>query len=137
MRAFVDANLIIYLNTLREPEAKGKYRSFYEEMLNEHRCFTNAQVLDEALFISKRKYGFDYADTIKMIDEQVLPFVEVLPITIKEYRKMTELLVEGGIKPSDSTHLSSMLLNDIRLLISEDSGFDSFKNIQRVWLKVE
>ena len=103
-------------------------------MLNEHNCFTNALVLDEVLFISKRKYGFDYADTIKMIDGQVLPFIEVLPITLKEYRKMTELLVEGGIKPSDSIHLSSMLLNDIRLLISEDSGFDSFKNIQRIWL---
>jgi len=69
-----------------------------------------------------------------MLETQVLPFVEVLPIGLAEYRKMTELLPRGGIRPSDALHLSSMLLNNIQLLISEDSGFDAFNEIERVWL---
>jgi hypothetical protein len=91
-------------------------------------------VIDEALYISNRKYGFSYADTAQMMETQVLPFVEVLPIGLADYRRMTELLPRGGIRPSDALHLSSMLLNDIPMLISEDSGFDKFKEIERVWL---
>jgi len=134
MRAFIDANLIVYLNTLREPDAKRRHRAFYEETIARHRCFTNALVLEEVLYVSNRKYGFGYADTAHMIETQVLPFVEVLPIGLADYRKMTELLPRGGIRPSDALHLSSMLLNDVRLLISEDSGFDAFNEIERVWL---
>jgi predicted nucleic acid-binding protein len=134
MRAFIDANLLIYLNMVREPSHQRLYRSFYEEITSRHRCFTNALVLDEVLYVSKRKYGFDYRDTAEMIHAQVLPFVEVLPIGLQEYGRMTEILQRGGFKPSDALHLSSMLLNGIDLIVSEDAGFDAWSGIERVWL---
>jgi predicted nucleic acid-binding protein len=133
MRAFIDANLLIYLNTVREPTHKRLYRSFYEEVVSRHRCFTNALVLDEALYVSNKKYGFSYKDTAEMIHSQVLPFVEVLPVGLQEYRKMAEILQGGGFKPSDALHLSSMLLNNIDLIVSEDAGFDAWSGIERVW----
>jgi len=134
MRAFIDANLLIYLNTVREPTHKRRYRAFFEETVSLHRCFTNPLVLDEVLYVSNRKYGFSYGDTADMIHSQVLPFVEVLPIGLQEYRKMTEILQRGGFKPSDALHLSSMLLNDIDLIVSEDAGFDAWGGIKRTWL---
>ena len=69
MRTFIDANLLIYLNAVREPTHKRRYRAFYEEILSSHRCFTDALVLDEVLHISKRKYGFDYEETVEMIGD--------------------------------------------------------------------
>lgn len=134
MRAFVDANLLIYLNTLREPANKRRYRAFYEETVSRHRCYTNALVLDEVLYVSNRRYGFGYEDTAEMISAQVLPFIEVLPIGLQEYDKMTEILRRGGFKPSDALHLSTMLLNNVDLMVSEDTSFDAWSGIERVWL---
>jgi predicted nucleic acid-binding protein len=134
MRAFIDANLLIYLNAVREPTHKRRYRAFYEETASSHRCFTNALVLDEVLYISMRKYGFSYKETAEMIGSQVLPFVDVLPIGLQEYIRMTEMLQRGGFKPSDALHLSTMLLNNIDLIVSEDAGFDAWSGIERVWL---
>ena len=69
-----------------------------------------------------------------MIKAQVLPFVEIVSIGLQEYDKMTEILREGGFRPSDALHLSSMLLNDIKIIVSEDADFDSWNGIERVWL---
>jgi hypothetical protein len=134
MRAFIDANLLIYLNTVREPKNKRLYREFFEGVLSRYRCFTNILVFDEVLYISNRKYGFSYSDTVDMINSQVLPFVEVIPIGMEEFDKMTEILKWGRFRPSDALHLSSMSSNNIQILVSEDTDFDPWRGIKRVWL---
>ena len=91
-------------------------------------------MLDEVLYVSNRRYGFSYEDTAEMISAQVMPFVEVLPIGLQEYDKMTEILRRGGFKPSDALHLSTMLLNNVDLMVSGDTGFDAWSGIERVWL---
>lgn len=134
MRAFIDANLLIYLNTVRDPNYKRLYREFFEGILSSYLCFTNVLVLDEVLYISNRKYGFSYSDTIEMINSQVLPFVEVIPIGMQEYDKMTEILQLDRFRPSDALHISSMSLNNIDIMVSEDADFDTWNGIKRVWL---
>lgn len=134
MPAFIDANLLIYLNTTRSPENQQLYRELYENILTKHRCYTNTLVLDETLYISKKKYEFPYRNTVEMINTQVLPFTEILSISTREYHEMTKIIQETIIRPSDALHLATMNLNNIKTIVSEDSGFDKIQDIERVWI---
>jgi len=52
---------------------------FWLELLREHELYTNVLALDEAIYVSQRKYGVPFADTLELVDRAVLPYVEVLP----------------------------------------------------------
>ncbi|MHA1593910.1 MAG: type II toxin-antitoxin system VapC family toxin [Candidatus Baldrarchaeia archaeon] len=134
MRAFLDANLIIYLNTVREEGARRVYEDFFMDVLERYVLFTDALVLDEVLYISKKKYGVPYEVTMELLDDVVLPFVRILPIGDEEFKVMRVVIEKYGLKPSDALHIAVCRRNNIEIIISEDTDFDGIENVRRVWI---
>ena len=84
MKIFLDASFLVYLN-IDMPEAE-KIDDIFRNILKE-KLYTDVLVLDEVIYISKRKYGVPYEETIKFLDDIILPTVEILPIGLEEYLK--------------------------------------------------
>ncbi len=55
MKVFIDVLLLIYLNTLSDPNIRIPYENFYIKTLTEYKPYTDALVLDEVIYISKEK----------------------------------------------------------------------------------
>ena len=127
---FLDANFLIYLNLgVREVE------EFFYRLVTEESLALDPLVIDEVLYVSKRKYGVKYEDTIDFLDRVVLPVSVVLPITREDYERAKEIIVGSDLKPSDALHVAVMLDNSIRRTVSEDRELDRVKGIERVWLR--
>ena len=127
---FLDANFLVYLNLSHEEVV-----DHYLRLLRSEALFTDPLVLDEVIYVSKKKYGVNYCDTICFLDEIVLPYVTVLPATVKDYERAREIMLKHSLKPSDAFHVAVMLNNSIPTVLSEDGEFDKVKGIRRVWLK--
>ncbi|HDJ83599.1 MAG TPA: type II toxin-antitoxin system VapC family toxin, partial [Desulfurococcaceae archaeon] len=80
MRVFVDTSLIIYLNVRLPDEEARKIEDFWLKLLEES-LYTDILVLDEAIYVSKRKYGVPVEETLELIDKAILPYVEILPLS--------------------------------------------------------
>lgn len=133
MKAFIDTNLFIYLNIMRSAYRRV-YEEFYERVIEEYTAYTNVLVLDELLYVSYRRYKVPYNITLEFIDEVILPYVNILGIGLDEYKVARNILLEYGIKPSDTLHAASCINNKIKLIVSEDRDFDKIPHIKRIWL---
>ena len=134
MRVFVDASLLVYLN-VRMPEEEAKLiEKFWLDLVENHLLFTNVLVLDEVIYVSKKKYGVEYVETLEFIDKAVLPYVEILPIGLNEYLRAKELMSKYGLKPSDSIHAATVETQGLQAIATEDEDFDE-TGIKRIWLK--
>ncbi|AEE93301.1 VapC-type toxin [Acidianus hospitalis W1] len=126
---FLDANFIIYLNL-----GVKEVVNFYIKVLQEDRLALDPLVIDEVIYISKKKYNVNFNDTISFLDEVVLPNSLILPIRKEDYDKAKEIMLQYNLKPSDAFHVAIMLNNSISKIISEDKNFDRIKEIERLWL---
>jgi predicted nucleic acid-binding protein len=126
---FLDANFIIYLNL-----GVKEVVNFYIKVLQEDRLALDPLVIDEVIYVSKKKYNVNFNDTISFLDEIVLPNSLILPIRKEDYDKAKELILQYNLKPSDAFHVAIMLNNSISKIISEDKDFDRIKEIERLWL---
>ena len=134
MKAFIDAPLLIYLNTMSDPSARIPYENLYIRALTEYKPYTDVLVLDEVIYISRKKYGIPYDVSLEFIESIVLPYVSIINLGEDEYKLAAKILVEYNLKPSDSLHLGAMLSNGINLIISEDKEFDRVKAVKRLWI---
>ena len=133
MKIFVDASLLIYLNVkLPENEAR-RVEQFWLDLLLNHDVYTNILVLDETIYISKKKYDVPITETIEFIDRAVVPYVEILPIGLDEYLKAREYTTKYGLKPSDAIHLATIEVNGLQAIASEDKDFDK-THVKRLWI---
>ncbi|PVU77010.1 PIN domain nuclease [Acidianus hospitalis] len=126
---FLDANFIIYLNL-----GVKEVVNFYIKVLQEDRLALDPLVIDEVIYVSKKKYNVNFNDTISFLDKVVLPNSLILPIRKEDYDKAKELMLQYNLKPSDAFHVAIMLNNSISKIISEDKDFDRIKEIERLWL---
>ncbi len=134
MIAFLDANLLIYLNTIVTEEVRIIYESFLESLLKNYRLYTDVLVLDEVIYVSRRKYLIPYDKSIDFISNVVLKIAKILPIGEEEYVLASELIRKYKIKPSDALHIAVMIKNNIKYIISEDHEFDKVEGIKRIWM---
>ena len=132
MRMFIDANFLIYLNTLTDPEARRNFEEAYVELVRDHILYTDALVLDEVLWVSRRKYGVPFDVTSDFIRSLLLPFVELIPLGEDEVLGSLSLL-DRGLKPSDALHLAAMRGRGIDHIVSEDAELDRVPWVGRVW----
>ena len=54
------------------------YENFYIDVLVKYKPYTDVIVLDELLYVSKRKYGVPYRVTVELIRPSILPHVHIL-----------------------------------------------------------
>ncbi|MCD6324599.1 MAG: type II toxin-antitoxin system VapC family toxin [Desulfurococcales archaeon] len=132
-KVFVDANLLIYLNTVTNAELRSLLESFYLDLLTRYKAFTDPLVLDELIYVSKVKYGVPYDVSLEFIDAVVKPYVVLLPIGEDEFNEAAKAVRDYGMKPSDALHYGAMRTRGIPLIASEDSDFDGLPEVKRIW----
>ncbi len=130
MKIFIDASLIVYLNTPFS-DSDTKIVDFYKSLLREE-LYTDVLVLDEVVYVSKKKYGISYEDTFELLENGVLPHVSVLPIGELEFYKAKRYMLKHGLKPSDALHLAVIENHGLQAIATEDRHFEGI--IKRVWL---
>lgn len=135
MKVFIDAPLLIYLNTLTNLRYRILYENFYIEILTKYKPYTDVLVLDELIYISKKKYNIPYDVSIKFVETNILPYTTVLNLDEEEYEYATEIIVKHNLKPSDALHIGAMMNNNITLIVSEDRGFDRIPAVKRLWIE--
>jgi len=134
VRVFIDASLIIYLNVRMPAEEAELVERFWLELLREHELYTNVLALDEAIYVSQRKYRIPPADTLELVDKAVLPYVKVLPLGLAEYLGAREFMLRYGLKPSDALHAATVVVHGLHAVASEDRDFDR-AGIKRIWVR--
>ena len=134
MRVFIDANLLIYLNTISDYRNRLAYETFYLDLLVNNKAYTDVLVLNELLWVSWKRYNVPYYVTIDFINKVVKPYVNILPLGEEEYEEATNLIKEYSIRPSDAFHVAVMKTRNIPNIASEDKEFDKVEGIKRLWL---
>lgn len=134
MKLFIDANLLVYLLTKTPDEAK-RLVEFYADLVEEHTLYTDPLVLDETVHVSKKKYKVPYDTSIQFIDEKVLPYVNVLSLTVLDYLTAKELILKYNLRPSDALHVATIQNNGLQAIVSENEDFDKLP-LKRIWLEV-
>ena len=133
MKAFLDSSFLIYLNATTG-EGRKPVEELFGKLLGED-LFTNALVIDEVLYISRRKYEVPYQLTMEFVRTILLPYAEIIPIDETDLRPMEEHMLRYDLKPSDSIHLATMEKVGIKSIVSEDEGFDKVRGVERIWIK--
>jgi len=136
MKIFVDASLIIYLNVRLPDEEAEIIDSFWLDLVSNNILYTNVLVLDEAIYVSKKKYNVEYDDTIELIDKAIIPYVNILPIRTDEYVKAKEIMRKYKLKPSDAIHIATIINNGLQAIATEDRDFDKL-GIKRIWINTK
>ena len=135
MKIFIDAPLLIYLNTLTNSRYRTTYENFYIEILIKYKSYTDVLVLNELIYISKKKYNIPYKVSIKFIETNILPYITILNLGEEEYKYATEMITKHNLKPSDALHIGAMMNNDIKVLASENREFDRIPEVERIWIE--
>ena len=135
MKVFIDTPLLIYLNTLTNLRYRVLYENFYIEILTKHKPYTDVLVLDELLYISKKKYNIPYNVSVKFVETNILPYITILNLGEEEYKYATEIITKHNLKPSDALHVGAMMNNNITLVVSEDREFDRIPAVKRLWIE--
>ena len=129
---FIDANFLVYLNTLRDRDVLYLFENFFEKLLIEYVLFTDILVLDDVLYVSKSKYKVPYSVTIRFLNKLIPKYVNLVPPTLREYVKAVEIIEQYGLKPSDAIHETTCTINNIGYIVSEDQEFDRIENMERI-----
>ncbi len=134
MKAFIDSPLFIYLNTITDPMYRVLYENYYIDLLSKHKLYTDPLVLDELLYISKKKYNIPYDVTIDFIQSIILPYISIACISINEIEKAMDMLLKYRTKPSDALHMAVALSENISTIVTEDTEYDKISGIKREWI---
>ncbi|KPV63573.1 MAG: PIN domain protein [Candidatus Bathyarchaeota archaeon BA1] len=135
MKIFLDANFLIYMNTMLGDERRDiekLYRKLLEETL-----FTNVLVVDEVLYISRKRYGLPYNVTLNFLRNIVSPYIEIIPISEEDIKPVEKYLLKYDLKPSDAIHLATMEKVGVSHIVSEDEGLDKVKEVKRIWINID
>jgi len=135
LKVFIDTPLLIYLNTLTNLRYRVLYENFYIEILTKYKPYTDVLVLDELLYISKKKYNIPYNVSVKFVETNILPYITILNLGEEEYKYATEIITKHNLKPSDALHVGAMMNNNITLVVSEDREFDRIPVVKRLWIE--
>ena len=135
MKIFIDSPLFIYLNTLTEQNVRAVYENYYIDILVKHKPYTDALVLDELIYVSRKKYGVPYRLTLEFIESNILPYISIVNLHEDEIKQAIKIMSKYNIKPSDALHIGAMINNNISVIVSEDKEFDKIQGIERWWIK--
>ena len=132
-KTYIDAN--IFLNAILYDDEKSNIckQILTQIITKEIQGFTSLLTWDEVVYGVKKLRGQEIA--IKEGNKFLkMPNLNFLNIGKEVIIKSQELINAYNIDPRDSIHLSSMLINDIQELASDDSDFDKIKEIKRIKL---
>jgi predicted nucleic acid-binding protein len=124
MKIFIDASLLIYLNAPMPDEQAQLVETFWKNILTEHKGYTNILVLDEVVYVSKKKYRVPAEETLAFLDYAVLPYLKLLPLGPELYPYFKHYLEKYHLKPSDAIHAATINKYRLDAIATEDKDFD-------------
>lgn len=133
MKVFLDSTLLIYLNTVTS-DGRRIFDGFFKKLLGEV-LFTNMLVLDEILYVSRRKFKVPYEITLGFLRNIILPYSRVISIDEGDIKPMEKYLRKYDLKPSDAIHLATMEKVGVAHIVTEDEEYDKVEEVRRVWLR--
>lgn len=133
MRVFIDASLIVYLNVKLPGYEADLIDDLYRRLLDEE-LYTDVLTLDEAIYVSWRRFRVAIEDTLDLIDRAVLPYVEILQLGASEYLRAKGHMLRYKLKPSDAIHLAAIDSYGLQAIATEDRDFDR-THIRRIWIE--
>ncbi|ASJ16244.1 twitching motility protein PilT [Thermococcus chitonophagus] len=131
MKIFLDASFLLYI-LAKTPGITDKVLKLYSDLLSQE-LYTDSLVLDEVIYVAKKKYRIPPELSIEFIDEFVLPYVQVLSIGIREYLKARDIILEYNFNPSDALHLAVIENYGLQAIVTEDEDFDRVP-VKRIWV---
>lgn len=134
-RIFLDANYIIYLK-YAEDDKIYEYCVELLKKLDEYEPITNMVVIDEVVWILWKKYSIDKEEIFDFLD-RIVEFLTIIALDEADYKRLKELMLNYGLKPSDALHVSTMSKTKTSRIITEDGEFDSVEWLKRIWLGKE
>ena len=100
MKEFLDACYIIYLKYAEDDEIFEFCLDLLKK-LEEHDIFVNVAVLNEVVWILKKKYGIDLNEIFDFLD-RFMALVNIIPLDSEDYENMKEFMLKYNLKPSDA-----------------------------------
>ena len=127
----VDSNIPMYLIGSPHPHKTDAQRLLEKLIADRERLVTDAEVLQEILH---RYVAIDRRDAIQAAFDALLGVVdEVLSVDRGAVERAKQIVLGyRQLSARDAVHLSVMEQNEIRQIVSFDSGFDAFPGIARL-----
>jgi uncharacterized protein len=127
----VDSNIPMYLIGSPHPHKTDAQRLLEKLIADRERLVTDAEVLQEIL---RRYVAIDRRDAIQAAFDALLGVVdEVLSVDRGAVERAKQIVLGyRQLSARDAVHLSVMEQNEIRQIVSFDSGFDAFPGIARL-----
>mgnify|MGYP001614296624 CR=1 FL=1 len=130
-KIYLDAN--IFLNAILYDDKKAEScKEIISQIINNKlQGYTSLLTWDEVVYtiqkLSGRKLSIKEGEKMLKVPNMVF-----LDVNINIILKAQRLMDRYDLYPRDSIHLSSMLINNIEELASDDSDFDKLKEIKRI-----
>lgn len=128
---FVDSNIPIYLIGAEHPTKRAAETVVHRLLNSEQTLVTDAEVYQEILH---RYNAIRRPDAIAPAFELLDQLTDAcVPVTVDTVRRAKTLLESHpGLSARDAVHAAVMKANEIRDVLSFDSGFDSIPGLARV-----
>ena len=114
-RVFIDTNVFVYLYSEDEPEKQSVALDIFEQS----HCVTSTQTLNEFSSVCLRKLSMSASDVLHAIEE-IVENCELCYIDMNTIQKALALHNKYGYRYYDCLILSSAVINDCKILYSED-----------------
>jgi predicted nucleic acid-binding protein len=115
-RVFLDTNVIIYLYS----EDENEKRDAIYKCVNNNRCITSTQALNEASNVWLKKYSLDKNQIIEYLDGVEIVCDEILLIQRKTINQALNIKECYGFSYYDSLMLASALEGNCQIIFTED-----------------
>ena len=129
-KVYLDANVFLYV-FLGTGENHGLAKSLLslveQGKFEAHTC---ALTYDEVFWKVKQMRSFE--DALKAAKLWLsLPNLNILSVTAQTVWKANDLQSKYGTKPRDAIHAAAAIMQDIKVIISDDPDFDKIKELKR------
>jgi uncharacterized protein len=130
MRMYVDSN--IFISAILDKGRIGEDCTKFLEMIAERRilCVSSLLTMDEVLYILRKKTSKD--DSIRFSKSYLSMPIRWIEVDRATIIGMLEAVENHDLRPRDAIHISTMRLQGIDTIISEDTDFDGIEVITRI-----
>jgi hypothetical protein len=130
---FVVSNIPMYVAGRDHPFREPARRFLAKVRSGEVEACTSTEVLQEILYRYAALQRLDLARDVYDLFVNLCPVV--FPVTLADTDKAKEILSgKRRVGVRDAIHAAVMFNNDVRVIATFDSGFDRFKEIERLRL---
>ncbi|MEK6853870.1 MAG: type II toxin-antitoxin system VapC family toxin [Nanoarchaeota archaeon] len=134
--AYVDTNVFVYASSaIKESAVKSQQSQLIlEKVARQHLSATTSVITwDEVAWASKKVLPLHEAlDKAKEV--LAFPNLAITDFTLIIANKASELAEKYRLKPHDSIHAATAILNGEKAIITDDADFDKVRELKRVTL---